>query len=110
MVLESRKKSNDAELVAPIGCQIGENPLWHPEREALFFLDILAGVVYLYAPSTKDCRVFSQGRVRVEGAAVQTLGGIVLTHLERVPQAQCDGSGSYCSDRVGDFGSINEFF
>src|ERR1035441_10741648 len=28
------------DLVAPLACEVGENPLWHPEAETLFFLDI----------------------------------------------------------------------
>ena len=43
-------RSNNAmesvELVASLGCEIAENPLWHPDAERLLFIDIPAGTVY----------------------------------------------------------------
>ena len=51
------------ELVAPLSCDVGENPLWHPEAEALFFLDITAGRVYAYHPAKQKCTVAAQTRI-----------------------------------------------
>jgi D-xylonolactonase len=58
-----------AALVGPTECQIGENPLWHPEAGIVFFLDISAGTIFAYTPATGECRPFSRGRVT---------GGMVL--------------------------------
>jgi len=37
------REQGQAELVGAIACEIGENPLWHPDVQALFFVDIPAG-------------------------------------------------------------------
>lgn len=51
------------ELIAPLNCQIWENPLWHPEAATIFFLDIAPGIVHDFTPSTGVCRPFCQTRV-----------------------------------------------
>lgn len=50
-------------LAASTTCEIGENPLWHPDRKTVFFLDIAPGVVHAYDPSTGSHREFSRGPV-----------------------------------------------
>src|ERR1035437_3290488 len=64
-------------LVAPTKCQIGENPLWHPEAGIVFFLDISAGTILAYTPATGECRPFSQGRV-TGGMVLQEDGTLLL--------------------------------
>jgi sugar lactone lactonase YvrE len=51
------------DLVAPTSCEIGENPLWHPVLETLFFTDIASGTIYAYKPDTGKCVVFGQTRI-----------------------------------------------
>lgn len=51
------------QLVADTVCEVGENPLWHPDAGLVFFLDIPAGTVHAYSPVTGEHRPFSRGRV-----------------------------------------------
>jgi sugar lactone lactonase YvrE len=37
-----------AELLYASQCILGESPLWHPERECCFWVDIENGVLYEY--------------------------------------------------------------
>jgi D-xylono/L-arabinono-1,4-lactonase len=55
--------SSTVEPVAPTQCQVGENPMWHPDLKRLLFLDIPAGEVWEYDPATGRHRLFSQGPV-----------------------------------------------
>ena len=79
------------ELVAPLNCQVGENPLWHPEAAALFFVDIPAGTVYAYTPSTKSHRIFCQTRV-TGGFTLQEDGSLLLFQDGRICVLGLDGS------------------
>lgn len=79
------------ELVAPLNCQVGENPLWHAEAATLFFVDILAGTVYAYTPSTGNHRVFCQTRV-TGGFTLQEDGSLLLFQDSRICILGLDGT------------------
>lgn len=74
------------ELAAPTACEIGEGPVWHPEAEKLFFLDIPPGKVYAYSPATGRCDLFTEG---------PTTGAILLHADGRLVLLQ-DGRISIC--------------
>lgn len=82
---------NTVELVAPLNCQVGENPLWHPEAATLFFVDILAGTVFAYTPANKTCRVFCQTRI-TGGFTLQEDGSLLLFQDGRVAILSMDGT------------------
>ena len=42
----------------PVANQLGECPLWHPERQQLYWTDILACKLYRYTPATDEIEVF----------------------------------------------------
>ena len=79
------------ELVAPLGSEIGENPLWHQEMGKLFFVDIPAGTVYSYDPAKRDCSVFSQTRV-TGGFTLQQDGSLLLFQDGRIATLAFDGT------------------
>src|ERR1039458_4806810 len=78
-------------LVAPLNCQVGENPLWHPEAQTLFFVDIFAGTVYTYTPSTESHRLFCQTRV-TGGFTFQEDGSLLLFQDGVISVLGLDGS------------------
>jgi D-xylono/L-arabinono-1,4-lactonase len=85
------RSTNDYELVAPLNCEIGEGPLWHQEAELLFFLDIAAGMLYAYSPSTGSCHV--HGRTRVTGGfTLQQDGSLLLFQDGRIAILALDGT------------------
>jgi sugar lactone lactonase YvrE len=71
------------ELVAPLQCEVGENPLWHPEAETLFFLDITKGTIYAYRPASNKSSVFAQTRV-TGGFTLQRDGSLLLFQDGRI--------------------------
>ena len=71
------------ELVAPLACEVGENPLWHPEANTLFFLDITKGTVHAYHPATQNCSVAAQTRI-TGGFTLQRDGSLLLFQDGRI--------------------------
>jgi len=65
------------QLVADAGCEIGENPLWHPQMGQVFFLDIPRGRINAFDPATGAWRIFSQGRV-TGGMLIHEDGSLLL--------------------------------
>ena len=39
---------------------VGEGPLWHPKKNILFWIDIMAGRIFTLDPSTGDHSLFHQ--------------------------------------------------
>ena len=39
------------QLVANYSCSTGEGPLWHPDEELLYWVDIPVGCLYSYDPN-----------------------------------------------------------
>ena len=79
------------ELVAPLVCEIGENPLWHSESKKLFFLDIPAGEVYAYDPSKTTLVLHSRTRV-TGGFTIQQDGSLLLFQDGRISLLKPDGT------------------
>lgn len=82
---------NQVKSVAAVSCEIGENPLWHPEIEALFFVDIPAGTIYSYWPSSDVCRSFCKTRM-TGGFTLQADGSLLLFQDGRIALLKMDGA------------------
>ena len=101
-----------AELVAPLACTIGENPLWHAEEEKIYFLDIPAGEVFAYDPAVRQSRVVCRTRV-TGGFTIQEDGSLLLFQdghiallsrdgsVREVASGQCRGNGRF-NDVIAD--------
>ena len=48
-----------ADLVSPIGAELGEGPVWVPADEALWFVDITGRRVHRYQPHTRQHRAWA---------------------------------------------------
>jgi len=66
-----------AELVANLACEIGEGPVWHPDRERLFWVDIPNGILYSYDPSADAYETVLNDTI-VSGATIQSDGSLLL--------------------------------
>ncbi len=71
----------EPELIAQYGCVIGENPLWHPGQERLYWVDIATGRLFWFHPATGQHRQCLQGPV-IGGFTLQRDGALLL-FLER---------------------------
>ena len=65
------------ELIANYGCETGENPLWHPLEQRLYWTDIPGGRMFRYDPTTGKHEQFYQGRP-VGGFSIQQDGSLLL--------------------------------
>lgn len=65
------------ELIADYQCVIGENPLWHPIEERLYWTDIPTGRMFRYNPTAGEHEQFYQGQI-VGGFTIQAEGTLLL--------------------------------
>jgi D-xylono/L-arabinono-1,4-lactonase len=79
------------QLVADTGCETGENPLWHPQRQTLFFLDIPRSHVHGFTPANGGCRLFSQVRT-TGGMTLQEDGSLLLFQDGSITVLKMDGT------------------
>jgi D-xylonolactonase len=74
---------NSPELLTEFRCEIGENPLWHADARAIFFLDIPAGAVHSYHPAKKQSGLVNRGRP-TGGFTLQEDGSLLLFQDGRI--------------------------
>ena len=67
----------EIELIADYRCQTGEGPLWHAIEKRLYWLDIPAGRMFRYDPTTDQHEQCYQGEP-IGGFTVQADGALLL--------------------------------
>jgi sugar lactone lactonase YvrE len=82
----------DAEVAVPAQCQLGEGPVWDPDRGLLWWVDILAGHVHSIDPSTGARARFDAGDA-VGAVGLTASGGLVLALADGFALAGSDGQG-----------------
>ena len=66
------------ERVVETACTVGEGPLWHPDHELLYWVDIPAGYLFRFDPTTGDDEhVVSIDRA-LGGFTIQATGSLLL--------------------------------
>lgn len=66
------------ELLVDVPCNTGENPLWHPGHESLYWCDIPPGHLFRYNPvNGKYSRIYDAGRA-IGGFTIQADGSFLL--------------------------------
>lgn len=65
------------QLVANYKCSTGEGPLWHPDKQLLYWVDIPIGCLYSYDPEPNSTqKIFQSGQIG--GFTIQTDGSLLL--------------------------------
>ncbi|MEO0963939.1 MAG: SMP-30/gluconolactonase/LRE family protein [Planctomycetota bacterium] len=68
----------DYEIIADLRCHTGEGPLWHPDEQAVYFVDIPQGLMYRHDPAAGSTEVvYDEGRP-IGGYTVQADGSLLL--------------------------------
>ena len=65
------------ELIVDYACHTGEGPLWHPDEQCLFWLDIPRGRLFRYDPNTGDHAQVYEGEA-IGGFTIQEDGALLL--------------------------------
>ena len=67
----------EPELIADYRCVTGESPIWHPDEQRLYWLDIPKGQMFRYHPASGQHEEVYQGDV-VGGLTIQSDGALLL--------------------------------
>lgn len=65
------------EIVADFPCRCGEGPLWHPDRNLLYWIDVDNGKMYAYDPKERSATRILQGDI-IGGTTLQENGDLLL--------------------------------
>ena len=77
----------EAEVAVSAQCQLGEGPVWDPDRGLLWWVDILAGNVHAIDPSTGARTRFDAGDA--VGAVGLTRGGACARPRRQFRPGRC---------------------
>lgn len=66
------------EIIADYECWTGEGPLWHPEEEVVYWLDIPNGRLYQYDPTTTAHDLCYEYDGEIGGFTIQENGDLLL--------------------------------
>lgn len=69
-------EAKDLECVLPWGAQLGEAPVWHPEEQRLYWVDILHPAVYRFDPQTGLNETCAPGKL-VSAVLPRSGGGVM---------------------------------
>lgn len=77
---------------------VGEGPLWHPKKNILFWIDIMAGRIFTLDPSTGDHSLFHQGGI-LGGFTFQADDSLLLFMEKNSVAILKDGETEYLIDK-----------
>jgi sugar lactone lactonase YvrE len=80
----------EADVAVPAQCQLGEGPVWDPDRGLLWWVDILAGHVHSIDPVSGTRTQFDVGDA-VGAVGLTRTGGLVLALADGFALAGADG-------------------
>lgn len=66
------------ELIADYNCVVGEGPLWHPDEQAVYWVDIPQGRLFRYAPASGDHAQIFECSQQIGGFTIQADGSLLL--------------------------------
>jgi D-xylono/L-arabinono-1,4-lactonase len=83
----------DVERIVDDACTLAEGPIWHADRQLLYWLDIPEGRVYQYAPATGEHALAYEADQAIGALTIEADGALLLwMHGGRVARwdGQCE--------------------
>lgn len=68
----------EPELIADYQCETGEGPLWHPQEQKLYWVDIPKGRLFRYDPASGEHEQVFESDLPIGGFTFQDDGAILL--------------------------------
>src|SRR5215207_2167001 len=68
----------EPKLIADYACVTGEGPLWHPQEQMVYWVDIPAGKLFRYDPKSGKHELFFDSGAVIGGFTFQDDGSILL--------------------------------
>ena len=78
------------EMIADYSCQTGEGPLWHPDEERVYWVDIPTGKLFRYDPASGRHEQCLEGEA-VGGFTLQADGSLLLFMAQGAVRVWRDG-------------------
>jgi D-xylono/L-arabinono-1,4-lactonase len=66
------------ELIADYACVTGEGPLWHPDEQRVYWVDIPKGRLFRYTPATGEHEQCFESQEALGGFTIQEDGALLL--------------------------------
>jgi D-xylono/L-arabinono-1,4-lactonase len=77
-------------IAANPGCELAENPIWHPVKQCVYWTDIPAGKIYCFDHRTRQCRLLYHGPP-VGGFTIQEDDTLLLFRVSDIACLHSDG-------------------
>jgi len=87
-------------VVADTLCRTGEGPIWHERERKVYWVDIPAGTLYRYDPSTGTYEVVLESDEAIGGYTFQADGGILLFQEHGAVRHWRDGKTTPVIDQI----------
>lgn len=91
----------EPELIADYQCVTGESPLWHPDEQRLYWVDIPRGRMFRYHPASGQHEQVYEGDV-VGGLTIQSDGALLLFMARGAVKMWRDGELTTVIDQIPD--------
>ncbi len=92
----------EPELIADYACVTGEGPLWHPDEQRVYWVDIPKGRLFRYTPATGEHEQCFESPNAIGGFTIQEDGALLLFMARGAVKFWRDGKLTTVIDEIPD--------